>query len=927
MHKRRIFLFGERITSRLRQFESALVELVPAAGEGGSVVEAALAIPADRTETDPELLLVTHLLNERLGVPSSANGLIGVGLLQATRLHQDGKDPNDALISADDASGLESLAERLQMTPVDHADALRAAAFVRFLLAAHGPDALVKFARQMQPGGSLDTAARAALGKSLPMVELEWQESLGEIEKNSGLDHFFRWTVRLLRPYGHIVGLLMLGIAIQISYAVMMPIWLHQLFDYGIEQQSAYHIKLNFALLFGGFLVTSAAGVLIDFSVSRLGPKALNDLRGRMFDKLQQLTVRHMNRVDSGDIVSSFSNDVFVVENAIVRAIPGIFSKALTLIGSCVVAFTLDWRMALATAVTLTFAFWAPRKIAQYSVKAAYIRKTEDAKMVSFIRENALMKSVIRVFALDQQRRDLFDDRLKELYKTSVSQNIYSELTSRATNFGISAAQLIVIGLGAWLSLSGTVSAGVVVAFIGLLLSIGGSATGIALMLPILIQATGGLQRIENLLAQPMDLPPPADPKPLSRPIKSIEFSNVSFSYLGDQLNLDQIDLRFETPCRVAFVGPSGSGKSTMLNLIARQYDVTEGAICLNGIDLRDIAEKDLRSVMSMVTQDTALFHTTIRDNIRLGRLDATDAEVEEAARQADVHDTIMALPDGYNTDVGEGGRRLSGGQRQRVALARALIRDPEVLLLDEATSALDMTSEATINETLERVTRDRTVFSVTHRLSTCADMDLICVFNEGRLAEKGTHDELLAFGGLYAELWEKQSGISVSDDGATVDITADRLRQIPVFADAPLEWLEQLRGSLRVDRVPAGAVLLSEGERAGRFYIIARGSVENVIRLADGSEKVMEILDIGDFFGEFAFLEDIPHPTTSLARTPCVLFSLSRRELLRLFAENEAVQEQVMNVLDHRLDIKLEEMIWSRLGNARTTPPQKVAV
>lgn len=916
MSERRIFIFGERISSRLRELESALVELIPAAGEGGSVVDTVLAMPAKGADTNPELVLITHLLNKRLNVPPSANGLIGIGLLHWIHLRRDNRELTAPLISVESATDLEGLARRLQTSQVGDDDALRAAAFVQFMLTTHGADSLVDFARQMSPDGSLDASALAAAGKSLPMIELEWQESLGSRERSEGIGHFVGWTIRLLRPYAPIVSLLLVGILIQISYAVMMPIWLHQLFDDGIERQSAYYIKLNIALLVGGFLITSAAGVLIDLCVSYLGPKALNDLRLRMFEKLQQLTSRHMNRVDSGDIVSSFSNDIFVVENAIVRAIPGILSKGLTLIGSCIVAFTLDWRLALATAVTLSLAFWAPRKIAQFSVKAAYVRKTEDAKMVSFIKESTMMKSVIRVFALGKRRRELFDERLQGLYKTSISQNIYSELTSRATNFGISAAQLTVIGLGAWLSLSGTVSAGIVVAFIGLLLSIGGAATGIAIMLPILIQATGGLQRIENLLSQPVDLPPPAEPKRLQSPLKTIEFRNVSFSYVGDQLNLDQVNLSFDTPCRIALVGPSGSGKSTALNLITRQYDVTEGAICLNGLDIRDIAEEDLRAIMSIVTQDTTLFHETIRENIRLGRLDATDEEIEEAARQAEVHDIIMALSDGYDTDVGEGGRRLSGGQRQRIALARALVRRPEMLLLDEATSALDMSAEAAVNETLARITQGRTVISVTHRLATCVEMDLVCVFNEGRLVEMGSHHELLAMDGLYADLWDKQSGISVSDDGDVVDITADRLRQIPLFADAPLEWIERLRTSLRVDSVPAGTTLLSEGEHRGRFYIIARGSVESLIRIADGSQKTMETLDIGDFFGEFAFLDGIPHPMTNRTRTPAVLLSLSHPELLRLFDENQEVQEQVMAVLDRRLDVKLEELIWSRIGD-----------
>jgi ATP-binding cassette subfamily B protein len=398
-----------------------------------------------------------------------------------------------------------------------------------------------------------------------------------------------------------------------------------------------------------------------------------------------------------------------------------------------------------------------------------------------------------------------------------------------------------------------------------------------------------------------------------------VALRDVSFSYVGDRLNLDDVTLETPVPRRIALVGPSGSGKSTVINLLSRNYDATSGSVVLNGTDIREIDDQSLFSLIAVVNQDTTLFDGSISYNIRIGRMDATDAEIEQAARAAEIHSFIVTLPNGYETDVGEGGKLLSGGQRQRIVIARALLRDPKILLLDEATSALDAEAEAAINDTLAKVTANRMLFSVTHRLSSCPDMDLICAFRDGKLVETGTHDELLARNGLYAGMWEKQSDISIANAGQDVAISVERLRKIPLFAGVPQDDLERVRNMLRVEEVEADTVLTVEGTVTGRFYIIARGSVESTVRLSDGATLTMEIL------GEFALLEGVPNPTTCRTRFPCLLLSLSRHDLRhvadlhRTSGEQSQMEKEIAATLDRRLDAKLDELVGRRLEARRS--------
>ncbi len=303
-------------------------------------------------------------------------------------------------------------------------------------------------------------------------------------------------------------------------------------------------------------------------------------------------------------------------------------------------------------------------------------------------------------------------------------------------------------------------------------------------VLPDLIAATSGIQRIEELLQQPTEGSDQDDAVTLKPLTRQIELRDVSFSYTGQQENLRNVSLRIAAGQSVAFVGPSGSGKSTLLSLLSRAHTATAGVVAFDGVDLKAATRASLQQQMGVVFQETYLFNTTIRENIRMAKPHASDAEVEAAARQAEIHELIMQLPQQYETAVGEAGGSLSGGQRQRVAIARAILRDPALLILDEATSALDPGTEAAINLTLQRLARGRTVVAVTHRLSSVVAADQIFVLESGTLAESGSHRELLARQGLYAQLWHKQTSFEVSADGRMATVHPDYLRQMALFAE-----------------------------------------------------------------------------------------------------------------------------------------------
>jgi ATP-binding cassette subfamily B protein len=452
----------------------------------------------------------------------------------------------------------------------------------------------------------------------------------------------------------------------------------------------------------------------------------------------------------------------------------------------------------------------------------------------------------------------------------------------------------MVVGLGLIMVAHGQRTLGTIIAFHGVFLNVVYSVQTLTMVMPGLLQSVGGMQRVDELLREPLSIIDAPDARALGPLGDRIRFDSVSFSYGGPQLQLDAVTLDILRGSFVAIVGASGSGKSTLFNLLLRFYDADRGSILFDGTDVRAATVASLRGQMGAVFQNNHLFDISLRENIRMGRPGASDTDVETAARQAEIHDWIASLPQGYDSLAGESGAKLSGGQRQRVAIARALVRRPSILLLDEATSALDPAAESAINATLRRLAAGRTVVSVTHRLSSVRDADCIYVMEAGRLAESGPPEQLLAAEGAYARLWRHQSGFTVNEKGDDGGVSADRLKEYPLLSQLDPESLQFLAGLFVSESYPAGSNVVVEGEMGDRFHMIARGRVEVLRGSLDASPARLAVLGDGDYFGEIALLKRVPRTATVRTLNPTLLLSLKDKHFRLLVDRHPDIAERL---------------------------------
>jgi ATP-binding cassette subfamily B protein len=367
-----------------------------------------------------------------------------------------------------------------------------------------------------------------------------------------------------------------------------------------------------------------------------------------------------------------------------------------------------------------------------------------------------------------------FTLQLRDLAELSARVGFLSALVERSAGISILFLQVVVMGAGAYMAFQGSMSIGSLVSFQALFMTLSWSLSYVSQYVPNLVQAASSQQRIEELLREQPQVVDAPGAKRLPRFTEEIAFENVTFGYNSTQRNLDSVSFTIRAGEWVAFVGPSGAGKTSLLQLLARFYDPDVGRIMIDGQDIKTWTQESWRAQMGFVFQDSFLFNTNIRENIRMGKLNATDAEVEAAAQLASLHHWITSLPEGYDTLVGERGSRLSGGQRQRLVIARALVRNPAILILDEATSALDARTATVVDAVLKKVGKGRTVINIAHRLDSVMHADRIFVLDKGRIIEQGRHQELLASNGLYAHLWRDQHG--------TVGNAIDRANPVNVW-------------------------------------------------------------------------------------------------------------------------------------------------
>jgi ATP-binding cassette subfamily B protein len=682
----------------------------------------------------------------------------------------------------------------------------------------------------------------------------------------------------MMVPYWPRAALVAIGLAFEMAYASALPFSFKFVIDDGLIGGDHDLLMAIIAGLAVGGAAVSAIGLARDYLFAQLAAHALGDLRVRMFAHLQRLAVDFYARSRVGDVLGRFSNDLGSVETALTNSIPWGVLPVLDVVANTALLMWLDWRLALVAMLAWPVCLLGPRVFTRRAMKGSYARKSSEGEALSLIQENVQCQPMIKAFNLQGAATREFGSCNTRLTAKVTRVAFLSALVERSAALGIMLLQVLVLALGAWMVASGMMTVGTLTAFLALFLNASLSLAYATQFVPTLVHAAGGLERIDELLhVDPavVDRPAAMDMPPLRR---RIAIEDVSFGYADGTLNVRGVSLEIPASTSAAFVGASGSGKSTILSLLMRLYDPTSGRITFDGVDLRMTSQASVRRQIGVVFQESFLLNTTVKENIALARRDASEAEIEAAARAAEIHDTIVALPEGYGTVVGERGGRLSGGQRQRLAIARAVLRDPRILVLDEATSALDPGAEAAITETLSRIGRGRTVVSVTHRLASVVDADCIHVLDWGRVVESGRHADLLARNGHYARLWAKQSGFRLSQEGDVATVSPARLRQVPLFDQLDDETLELAAPLFVTERHPGGRTIIHQGDEGDRFYILVRGIVEIVATANDESRRVA-IREDGDHFGEIALLRVVPRTASVRSLTPCTLLSLQRRQ------------------------------------------------
>ncbi|MSR13070.1 MAG: ABC transporter ATP-binding protein [Gammaproteobacteria bacterium] len=505
---------------------------------------------------------------------------------------------------------------------------------------------------------------------------------------------FLRSLLPYLRPHRLGVTLILVGLALEMAINALVPLSFKVLVDEVLPRHDHDLLRWVLLMLGTGVLLLLVGGLARDWLYARVASQVLADLRARLFNHLQSLSMDFYGRTETGQIVARFATDLAAVEHALASATWGIlpsFDLALT----TVLLFVLDWRMALVAMLIWPFCLAGPSVLAPRATRAAYQQKESEGAALATVQKQVGAQLVVKAFGLEAQARDAYAKRNEALRGHSVRVRFLSALIERSAGLGILLIQVLLLEVGARLAFTGSLSVGTLVAFQALFITLSYALYNVAQYAPLLVQASGGMQRIQELLAERPQVGSSLTALELPRLRERIELRGVDFSYPGREKILHHLDL--DVPCGtfVAFVGASGSGKSTLVNLLLRYYDPSAGQVCFDGRDLREVHAASLRAQLGVVFQDNLLFNTTLRENIRLGRPSASDAEVEAAARAAEVHEFIQTLPRNYAELAGERGGRLSGGQRRRIAIARAMLRDPVVLILDEATSALDPPTEA----------------------------------------------------------------------------------------------------------------------------------------------------------------------------------------------------------------------------------------
>lgn len=535
------------------------------------------------------------------------------------------------------------------------------------------------------------------------------------------------------------------------------PFLLGYAIDNFIATKDAAGLARISILLLAIYLLDNGFQAVSNWVMAVVSQRALQKLRDDLFQHIQDLTIRFFDAHTTGELMSRLTNDIEAINQAVSQNVVSLIASALSMIGIVIAMFLMDVYLATATLVVIPLMLWFANFVARYTRKGFRDLQLELGGMNSVMEESISGARVIKAFRRSDTAIADFDEHNRKVFKAGVYANSYALLLMPITTQLGNLFAIVLAGMGGYLALKGLVTVGTIAAFISYSQKFINPLRQIANIYNSIQAALAGAERVFEIIDTAPEAPDAAQAAALQTVRGNVSFEDVGFGYLPDKPVIKDFNLTVNAGQTVALVGPTGAGKTTITNLLNRFYDVDTGAIKVDGIDLRQIQREDLRRQLGLVLQDTFLFSDTVMENIRYGRLDASDAEVIEAAKMAAADPFIRQLPLGYQTQLSERASNLSQGQRQMLSIARAILADPGILILDEATSNVDTRTEARIQSALLRLMAGRTSFVIAHRLSTIREADNVVVINDGRIVEQGKHQELLDKGGFYHNLYFSQ--------------------------------------------------------------------------------------------------------------------------------------------------------------------------
>jgi len=580
--------------------------------------------------------------------------------------------------------------------------------------------------------------------------------AIGKIEKARDPQRALKGLLRYLGPF----KAAMLGVfALVLVYTVlglMGPYLMGRAIDQFISTKKAAGLAGIALVMLAAYLLGNLFTAVANWVMARISQRALKQMRKDLFAHLQVLPIAYFDRNPAGELMSRLTNDIDAINQAVSQNVTSLLASVLSMAGILIAMFVLDRWLALATLLVVPIMFWFTQFVARYTRRGFRDLQKYLGQLNGVMEESISGQKVVHAFRRSESVVSAFRESNQDVYRAGVYANSYALLLMPLTNVLGNFFVIVLAGLGGYLALQGLVSVGTIATFINYGQNFINPLRQLANLYNSIQAALAGAERVFEILDTPGEVDDAAA-LPLESLRGDVRFDHVDFEYLPGKPILKDMTLEARPGEIFALVGPTGAGKTTIINLLTRFYEINAGEIRLDGRDLRTIRKADLRRRLGLVLQDTFLFSGTVMENIRFGRLEASDEQVIEAARLADADHFIRQLPDGYQTLLSERASNLSQGQRQLLSIARAILADPSILILDEATSSVDTRTEARIQTSLLRLMQGRTSFVIAHRLSTIRDADHVLVINNGEIVEQGTHQELLDKQGFYHHLYMSQ--------------------------------------------------------------------------------------------------------------------------------------------------------------------------